>query len=98
MTEPLLTAAEAATLLSPSGAVSERTIADAMRSGALANAKLGRTRFTTESDLTAWVRQCRAKNSRPASTSDAPAPTATPSGSSKTAEKSTGQAALKATA
>lgn len=57
--EPRLTAAEAAQLIAPGGGVSERTVADAMRSGALLSERIGRVRFTTAPWIREWLRSCR---------------------------------------
>ncbi len=95
--EPRLLADEAAQLISPSGEVTARFVADEMRKGTLASERLGRKRYTTQTWIREWLRKCREKDSRRASTSGS-APGAKASGSSSTLDERSAQAAALAIA
>lgn len=90
----LFDAGEAAAVLSPTGRVSSRTIAEAMRSGSLRSVRIGRSRFTTEAWLNDWTKQCQDPNWDPASTSTRSGK----SGSSVMARRCEAQASAEATA
>lgn len=66
--EPRLTAAEAAAEISPSGQITPRLLADAMRDGRLDSERIGKRRYTTLSWVKEWLKRCREGKPAPAST------------------------------
>ena len=79
----LLTLAEAALRLSPSGAISARSLRTEIEKGRLRSTMIARKHLVTEHDLAEMVIKCREENSRPAS-GCAGSADATPSGLSST--------------
>lgn len=96
MTPPVLhTLEEAAAILSPSGAVTARSLRTEIENGNLRAVKIARKHFVTDDALKDMVMQCQDQRSRPVSGSD-DKEDAPPSGSSRTDRLNAAQARLKA--